>query len=180
MQVNEHLECFSQRLLSVHSKGLPGNCSKVSQPALIGQSQGGFRSEMLGPLRFTPPVCFLPQQHRSYMSFCAQPAGNWGVRYNKKGDWGVLSLGLWFINLHSFKFQTNCVGLWYTPQGVILQHRTIQIHQSPIFSSCQRIDNIPVQCCWGTSRTSELQSQKFKNLKSLTKSRELCLLRTVF
>lgn len=42
MQVNEHLERFSQRPLSVHSKGLPANCSKVSQLALIGQSQGGF------------------------------------------------------------------------------------------------------------------------------------------
>lgn len=42
MQVNEHLERFSQRPLSVHSKGLLGNCSKVSHPALIGQSQGGF------------------------------------------------------------------------------------------------------------------------------------------
>lgn len=26
----------------MHSKGLRGNCTKVSQPALIGQSQGGF------------------------------------------------------------------------------------------------------------------------------------------
>lgn len=109
---------------------------------------------MLGPPRFTPPVCFLsPEWHRSYMPFCAQPAGNWGVRYNKKGDWGVLSSGLWFINPHSFKFQTNGVGLWCTLWGVILKHRTIQIHQSPVFSNCWRIDNIQAQCSQGTRGT---------------------------
>lgn len=109
---------------------------------------------MLGPPRFAPPVCFpSPEQHRSYMPLRAQPAGNWGVRYNKKGDWGVLSSGLWFINLHSFKFQTNGVGLWYTLWGVILKHRTIQIHQSPVFSKYWRIDNIQAQCSQGTRGT---------------------------
>lgn len=130
---------------------------------------------MLGPPRFTPPVCFLsPQQHRSYMPFSAQPAGNWGVRYNKKGDWGVLSSGLWFINLLSFKFQTNGVGLWYTLWGVIVKHRTIRIHQSPVFSNCWRIDKILAQCSQGTQGTKapkakvqEVEVEDKKNLQSL-------------
>lgn len=67
MQVNEHLECFSLRPLSVYRKGLPRNSSKVSQPALIGQSKAGFGGATLGPLRFTPPVCFpSPKLHRSF------------------------------------------------------------------------------------------------------------------
>lgn len=66
MQVNEHLECFSQRPVSARRKGLPGNCNKVSQPALIGQSQAGFVRRRQGPSRFAPPVCFpSPDQHES-------------------------------------------------------------------------------------------------------------------
>lgn len=67
MQVNEHLECFSQRPVSARRKGLPGNRNKVSQPALIGQSQTGFVRRHRGPPRFTPPVCFpSPDQHESF------------------------------------------------------------------------------------------------------------------
>lgn len=67
MQVNEHLECFSQRPLSARRKGLPGNRNKVSQPALIGQSQAGFVRRRQGPPRFTPPVCFpSPEQCQSF------------------------------------------------------------------------------------------------------------------
>lgn len=113
---------------------------------------------MPGPPRFPPPVCFpSPERHRSYMPFCAQPAGNWGVRYNKKGDWGVLSSGLWFINLHSFKFQTNGVGLPCTLWGVILKHRTIQIHWITIFSIWWRIDNAVAECSWETRGTKALK-----------------------
>lgn len=70
---------------------------------------GKLRSEMRGPPRFAPPVCFPTRLHTSYMSSCAWPAGNWSVGYNKKGDWGLLSLGLWFINLHSLTFWTDFV-----------------------------------------------------------------------
>lgn len=142
MQVNEHLEWFSQRPLSVHSKGLPANCSKVSQPCFDRTKSGRHCTEMLGPLRFPLPVCFLsPERCRSYMPYCAQPAGNWGVRYNKKGDWEVLSPGLWFIYLLAFKFQTNGVGLQCALRGLILKHRTIHIHQRAVCSTWWRIDN---------------------------------------
>ena len=118
---------------------------------------------MLGPPRFTTPVCFpSPEQHRSYMPLCAQPAGNWGVRYNKKGDWGVPGSGLWFINPHSFKFRTNGVGLWCALWGVILKHRTIQIHQSPVFCKRWRIDDAVAQSSRGTreNKSSEAKSSK--------------------
>lgn len=155
MQVNEHLECFSQRPLSVHSKGLPGNCSKVSQPALIGQSQGGFsrRCRARRGLHHLF-VSLLPSSTDLLHAFSVPSLlGIGGVRCNKKGDWGVLSSGLWFINLRSFKFQTNGVGLWCTHWGVILKHRTIQIHQSPVFSNCRRIDDVQAQCSQGTRGT---------------------------
>lgn len=143
MQVNEHLECFSQRLLSVHRKGLPGNGSKVSQPALIGQSQAGFVWRCWPAEVYTTCLFLLSRAAQFfYICFCALPAGNWGVRYNKEGDWGVLSSGLWFINLRSFKFEPNSMGLWRTLWGVILKHRTIRIHQSPVFFNCWRTDNI--------------------------------------
>lgn len=70
----------------MHSKELSGNCSKVSQPALIGQSQGGFVQRYRARRGLHHLFVSLPEQHRSYVPLCAQPAGNWGVRWNKKGD----------------------------------------------------------------------------------------------
>lgn len=93
-------------------KGTTRNHNKVSQPALIGQSQAGFCAEILGPAEVFA-TCLFPLFRAArilYERLFARPAGICGVTYNKKGDWGVPGSGLWFINLHSLKFQPNSTG----------------------------------------------------------------------
>lgn len=86
-QVGEHLEFVSQGLLSVHSEGTTRELQRGLTTCFDRTESQRLCAAMPGPPRFTPPVCFpSPEQHRSYVPFFAQPSGNWGVRYNKKGD----------------------------------------------------------------------------------------------
>lgn len=71
----------------MHSKGTTRELQQGLTTCFDRTESERLCAEMLGPPRFTPPVCFPSlEQYRSYMPFCAQPVGNWGVRYNKKGD----------------------------------------------------------------------------------------------
>lgn len=153
MQVNEHLECFSQRLLSVHSKGLPGNCSKVSQPALIGQSKGGFLQRCWARRGLHHLFVSLLSSSTDLTCLCVPSLPGIGVLDTTKKvteecwvqDYDLLICPL----LNSKLTAWGSDALW----GVILKHRTIQIYQSPVFCKRWRIDNMLAQCSQGTQGT---------------------------
>lgn len=112
------------------------NSGEVSQPALIGRSQAGFWCGDAGPAEVYA-TCLFPLSGAPQRSFCmrfrALPCGNWGVRYNKKGEWGGAGVAdddlLIGASLNS---HLRALGLHGALRGVILKHRTIQIHQSPV------------------------------------------------
>lgn len=147
MQVNEHLECFSQRLLSVHSKGLPGNRSKVSQPALIGQSQRGvlrrcWARRGLHHLFVSFLLC------STDLTFLSVPSllGIGVLDTTKKVTEECWVQDYDLLICTPLNSKLNAVDLWCTLEGVIARHRTTRIHQSLVLHKCWKIDNIPAQC----------------------------------
>lgn len=133
MQVNEHLEQGSWWQLITRSEGTDAGGEKeigIRRPIPSNprerQSEPERGAAREAPLRFTPPVCFPPQFLNAWMCPASWDLG--GLRSNKrKGDRGglvvVVTWGLWFINLQSFKFHGEVTHL--SPRGVILLQRTI-------------------------------------------------------
>lgn len=151
------------------ARGLPRNCNKVSQPALIGQSQRSFVWRCWARRGLHHLFVSLLLSSKDLRCLSVPSLRGMGVLDTTKKvteESRVRDYDLLICTPLNSKL--NSVGLCCTLQGVILKHRTIPIHQSAVFSNCWWIDNILVQCSQGAQWT---EVRKPKDVEVMTKNK---------
>lgn len=165
MQVNEHLECFSQRPLSVCGKGLTSERQRGLTTCFDRTESGGLCFGDAGPAEVYT-TCLFPLSWAPETSFtCASVpclAGIGALGTTKKVTEECWARDYDLLIGASLNSHLRALGLCGALWGVILKHRTIQIHQSPVFFFSP--------CCWridGRLQCGDAKGQQRQNLGSL-------------